>query len=88
MVKKAITNLDSSKLSGPDFIPVVALKYCESELSFILPEPLRRSLGFQIVVRSHWWSQYFSKISGKGLQLKTTALLVFFLWLLKSLKNL
>ena len=84
MVKKAIANLDSSKLSGPDFIPVVALKNCESGLSYILPEPLSRSLGFQIVGRS----QYFKKLLGKGLQLKTTALLVFFLWLLKSLKNL
>ena len=60
MVKKAITNLDSSKLSGPDFIPVVVLKNCESELSYILPEPLRRSLGFQIVGRS----QYLKKNVG------------------------
>ena len=28
MVKKAITNLDSSKVSGPDCIPVVVLKNC------------------------------------------------------------
>ena len=34
MVKKVITNLDSSKASGPDCIPVVALKNCEFELSF------------------------------------------------------
>ena len=32
MIKKAITNLDSSKASGLDCIPVVALKNCESEL--------------------------------------------------------
>ena len=36
MVKKVITNLDSSKASGPDCIPVVVLKNCESELSYIL----------------------------------------------------
>ena len=36
MVKKVITNLDSSKTSGPDCIPVVALKNCEPELSYIL----------------------------------------------------
>ena len=36
MVKKVITNLDSSKASGPDCIPVVVLKNCESELSCIL----------------------------------------------------
>ena len=36
MVKKVITNLDSSKASGPDCIPVVVLKNCELELSYIL----------------------------------------------------
>ena len=35
MVKKVITNLDSSKASGPDCIPVVVLKNCEPELSYI-----------------------------------------------------
>ena len=35
MVEKVITNLDSSKASGPDCIPVVVLKSCESELSYI-----------------------------------------------------
>ena len=38
MVKKAITNLDSSKASGPDCIPVVVLKNCEPELSYVLAE--------------------------------------------------
>ena len=38
MVKKVITNLDSSKASGPDCIPVVVLKNCELELSYILLE--------------------------------------------------
>ena len=33
MVKRVITNLDSSKASGPDCIPVVVLKNCGSELS-------------------------------------------------------
>ena len=31
-------NLDLSKASGPDCIPVVVLKNCESELSYILAE--------------------------------------------------
>ena len=35
MVKKVITDLDSSKASGPDCMPVVVLKNCEPELSFI-----------------------------------------------------
>ena len=33
MVKKVITNLDSSKASGPGCILMVVLKNCESELS-------------------------------------------------------
>ena len=36
MVKKVITNLDSFKASGPDCIPVVVLKNCEAELSYIV----------------------------------------------------
>ena len=31
-----IMNLDSSKVSGPDCIPLVVLKNCETELSYIL----------------------------------------------------
>ena len=38
MVKKVITNLDLSNASGPDCIPVVVLKNCEPELSYILVE--------------------------------------------------
>ena len=38
MFKKVITNLDSSKASGHDCIPVVVLKNCEPELSYILPK--------------------------------------------------
>ena len=36
MVKKVITNLDSSKV--PNCIPAVILKYCEPELSYIQVE--------------------------------------------------
>ena len=38
MVKKIIMNLDLSKTSGPNCIPVVVLKICESELPYILAE--------------------------------------------------
>ena len=38
MVKKVITNLNSSKASAPDCIPVVVLNNCEPELSYILAE--------------------------------------------------
>ena len=89
MVKKVIMNLELSEASGFDFIPVVVLKNCEPELSYILAELFNKCLK----------KSYFPdcwKVSSvvlvfknlrKGLQLKTTALLVFFLWL-KSLKNL
>ena len=35
MVKNIIMNLDLSKASGPDYIPVMVLKNCELELSYI-----------------------------------------------------
>ena len=38
LVKKVITNLDSSKMPGTDFIPVVVLKNCEPKLSYKLTE--------------------------------------------------
>ena len=41
---------------------------------------------FQIAGKSHLWSLYL-RMLGKGLLLKTISLLVFFLWLVKSLKN-
>ena len=44
MVKKVIANLDSSKASGPDCIPVVVLKNCEPELSYILAELFNKCL--------------------------------------------
>ena len=44
MVKKVIMNLDLSKASGPDCIPVVVLKNCEPELSYILAELFNKYL--------------------------------------------
>ena len=44
MVKKVITNLDSSKTSCPDFFPVVVPENCEPELSYILAELLNMFL--------------------------------------------
>ena len=38
LIKKVITNLNSSKASGLDCIPVVVLKNCDPELSYILAE--------------------------------------------------
>ena len=36
LVKKVIMNPDMSKASSPDCIPVVVLKTCEPELSYVL----------------------------------------------------
>ena len=44
IVKKVIINLDLSKASGPDCIPVVVLKNCEPELSYILAELFNKCL--------------------------------------------
>ena len=38
MVKKVIMNLDLSKAYVPDGIPMVALKNCDPELSYMLAE--------------------------------------------------
>ena len=44
MVKKVIMNLDLPQASGPDCIPEVVLKNCESELSYILAEHFNKCL--------------------------------------------
>ena len=44
MVKKVIMNLDLSKASGPDCIPVLVLKNCEPELSYIPAELFNKCL--------------------------------------------
>ena len=44
MFKKVMTNLDLSKVSGPDCIPEVVLKNCEPELSYILAELFNKFL--------------------------------------------
>ena len=44
MVKKVITSLDSSKVSGPDCIPMVVLKNCEPEHSYILANLFNKCL--------------------------------------------
>ena len=44
MVRKVVMNLDLSKASGPDCIPVVVLNNCEPELSYILAELFNKFL--------------------------------------------
>ena len=85
MVKKVILNLDLSKASVPDCIPVVFLKNCKSELSYIIADLFNKCLKESFF--PYCWSLCL-RMLGKGLQLITACLLVFFLWLVKSLKNL
>ena len=95
MVKKIIMNPDLSNASGRGCIPVVVLKNSEPELSYILAELFNNCLKescFPDCWKVSSVVPVFKNV-GKGLQLKTTALLVFFLWLVKSctlkvLKNL
>ena len=90
MVNKVIMNVDFSKASGPDCIPVVVVRNCEAELSYILAELFNTYLKescFQICWKVSSVVPVL-RMLGKGLLLKTTALLIFFLWLIKSLKNL
>ena len=44
MVKKVVTNLDLSKAPGLDYTPVVVLKNCEPECSYILVELITKYL--------------------------------------------
>ena len=44
MLRKVVMNLDFSKASGPDCIPVVVLKNCEAELSYISAELFNKCL--------------------------------------------
>ena len=90
MVRKVVMNLGLSKASGPDCIPVVVLKNCEPELSYILAELFNKCLKESCF--PDCWKvlsvvPVFKNV-GERSTAKTTALLVFFLWLVKSLKNL
>ena len=91
MVKKVMKELDSSEASGPDCIPVVVLQNCKPELIFILAEL------FNICLKESYFpdcwkvssvAPVFIKNIGKSSKVKTTTMLVFFLWLVKPLKNL
>ena len=42
--KMVISNLDLSKVTGPDCIPVVFLKNCEPEVSYVLAELFKKCL--------------------------------------------
>ena len=89
MVKRFITNLDSPKPSGPDCVPVVVLKNCEPELSYVLSQLFNKCLKescFPDCGKVSSVVPVFKNV-GERSTVKTTALLVFFLWLVKYLKN-
>ena len=89
MVKKVIMNLDLSKASGPDCIPVVVLKNCEPELSYILAELFSKCLK-EFCFPDCWKVSsvvpVFKSVGERSTDKNYHP--VFFLWLVKSLKNL
>ena len=89
MVNKVIMNLDWSEASGPDCIPVLVLKNCDPELSYILAKLFNKCLK-EVCFPECWfhrWSLYL-RMLGKSLPLKITVLIVFFLWLVKVFEKL
>ena len=91
MIRKVVTNLDLSKASDPDCITVVVQKNCELENSYIIAELFNKCLkesSFPDCWKVSSVLPVYKNVEEKGLLLKTTALLVFFLWLVKYLKNL
>ena len=90
MVKKVIMNLDLSNAPSPDCIPVVVLKSCEPGLSNVLVKLFHKCPNKSCFPECWKFSSVITVFMnvGESLLLKTTALLVLFLWLLKSFKNL
>ena len=81
MVNKAIKNLDLSKVSGPDCIPVVVLKNCESGLSCVLVELFNMCLQLSYFPNC-WKVSSMAPVLKNAVErstAKNTALLVFFL---------
>ena len=90
IVKKVKMNLDLSKASDPDCIPVKVLKNFGLELSNILAELFNKCLKESCFPDCWKVSSVVSvfKNVGERSTSKETTLSVFFLWLVKSLKNL
>ena len=91
MVRKVEMKLDLLKASGTDCIPVVLLKNCEPKLCYILAELFSKCLEESCLPASWKVSSVipeFKNVGERSKRLETTTLLVFFLWLVKSLKKL
>ena len=94
MVKRVIINLDSSKVSGPDCILIVVLKNCEPRLSYILAETLnmcREESGcpncWKVSSVAPVFKECWGNLLKNALLPEIPALLILYLWLVKSLKN-
>ena len=90
MFKKVIRNPYLSKASDPNCIPVLVLKNCESEISYILAELFNMCLKESCFPNCWKVPSVVPVIKnlGKMSDAKTTTLLVFFLGLVKTSKNL
>ena len=84
-----IFKLSASAAASEFCIPVVVLNNCGPELFYILAELFNKCLK-ESCFPDCWKVLLVVPVFmlGKGLQLKTTALLIFFLWLIRCLKNL
>ena len=82
-------NLNLSKASAPDCVPVVVLKNCEPELSYILAELFNKCLKESCFPNCWKVSSVVPilKNVGESSAAKNYSLLVFFLFLVKALKN-
>ena len=89
MDKKVSMNLDSSKSSGPDCIPVVVRKNCEPELSYILAELFNMCLkesSFPDCWKVSSVVPVFKNVEERSAA-KNCHPVSLILWLVKSLKN-
>ena len=93
MVKKFITNLDSSKAPGPICIPVVVLKNCEPKLSYILAELFNMCLKescfpdcWKVSLVVSVFKNVGERSTAKKYHPSFCKIVLFFLWLVKSEK--
>ena len=90
MVRKVLMNLDLSKASGPDCIPVVVLKNCELELFCTLAELFNKCLKnscFPDCWKVSSVVPVFKNV-GERSAAKNYSPAILLIWLVKSLKNL
>ena len=90
LIKKVITNLDLSKACGPNFISVVIPQNCELKLTRILAELCDMCLK-ESCFPDYWKVSLVAPVFknvGQRFTAENQHPVSFFLWLVKSLKNL